>query len=60
MLALFLAPAILAAPSAAQVSVRKVHFPPASSTDGKVIILGFVGGFVSQDDAKQPEVQFAA
>jgi hypothetical protein len=25
-----------------------------------VIIIGFVGGFVSQDDAKHPEVQFAA
>jgi hypothetical protein len=57
MLALILAPAILAAPGAAQVSVPRVHFPPAG---GKVIILGFVGGFVSQEDAKHPEVQFAA
>ena len=54
-LALVLLPAILAAPSAAQVSVPKV-----GSADGKVIIIGFVGGFVSQDDAKHPEVQFAA
>jgi hypothetical protein len=54
-LALVLLPAILAAPSAAQVSVPKV-----GSAGGKVIIIGFVGGFVSQDDAKHPEVQFAA
>ena len=54
-LALVLLPAILAAPSAAQVSLPKV-----GSADGKVIIIGFVGGFVSQDDAKHPEVQFAA
>ena len=27
---------------------------------GNVIIIGFVGGFVSPDDAKHPEVQFAA
>jgi hypothetical protein len=59
-LALVLAPAILAAPGAAQVSVPTVHFPPAGSAGGKVIIIGFVGGFVSQDDAKHPEVQFAA
>jgi hypothetical protein len=54
-LALVLAPAILAAACAAQVSVPKV-----GSACGKVIIIGFVGGFVSQDDAKHPEVQFAA
>jgi hypothetical protein len=58
MLALLLAPVILAAPAAAQVPVPKVHFPPGSG-GGKVIILGFVGGFVSQDDAKHPAVQFA-
>ena len=40
-------------PCAAQVSVQ-------GSAGGKVIIIGFVGGFVSQDDAKHPEVQFAA
>jgi hypothetical protein len=60
MLALVLAPAIFAAVGAAQVSVPRVHFPPAGSTGAKVIIIGFVGGFVSQDDAKHPEVQFAA
>ena len=60
MLALVLAPAIFAAPGAAQVSVPRVHFPPAGFAGGKVIIIGFVGGFVSQDDAKHPEVQFAA
>jgi hypothetical protein len=60
MLALALAPAIFAAPGDAQVSVPAVHFPPAGSAGGKVIIIGFVGGFVSQNDAKHPEVQFAA
>ena len=60
MLALVLAPAIFAAPGAGQVSVPTVHFPPAGSAGGKVIIIGFVGGFVSRDDAKHPEVQFAA
>ena len=59
-LALVLAPAIVAAPSAAQVSISKVNVPPAGSAGGKVIIIGFVGGFVSQNDAKHPEVQFAA
>lgn len=60
MLALVLAPAIFAAPGAAQVSISRVHFPLAGSAGGKLIIIGFVGGFVSQDDAKHPEVQFAA
>src|ERR1700735_1685529 len=57
MLALVLAPAIFSA--SAQVSVPRVHFPQGGSSRGKVIIIGFVGGFVSQDDAKHPEVQFA-
>jgi hypothetical protein len=60
MLALVLAAAIFAASGAAQVSVPRAHFPPTGSADAKVIIIGFVGGFVSQDDAKHPEVQFAA
>jgi hypothetical protein len=60
MLALVLAPVIFAAPGATQVSAPRAHFPPAGSAGGKVIIIGFVGGFVSQDDAKHPEVQFAA
>src|ERR1700723_4123303 len=60
MLAWILALAIFAVPGAAQVSVPTVHFPAVGSAGGKVIIIGFVGGFVSQDDAKHPEVQFAA
>jgi hypothetical protein len=60
MLASVLAPAIFTALGAAQVSGPGVHLPPADSARGKVIIIGFVGGFVSQDDAKHPEVQFAA
>jgi hypothetical protein len=60
MLALVLAPAIFSAPGAAQVSVPRVQFPPVGSAGGKVIVIGFVGGFVNQDDAKHPEVQFAA
>jgi hypothetical protein len=60
MLALILAPAIFAASGAAQVSVPRVHFPQAGSAGGKVIIIGFVGGFVSRNDAKHLEVQFAA
>ena len=59
MLASVLTPAILAAPGAAQVSISSVHFPPAGSAGSKVIIIGFVGGFISPDDAKHPEVQFA-
>ena len=59
MLALVLAPAIFGAPGAAQVSISRVDSPPAESAGGKVIIIGFLGGFVSQDDAKHPEVQFA-
>jgi hypothetical protein len=59
-LALVLASAIFAALGAAQVSVPKVRSSPARSAGGKVIIIGFVGGFVSQDDMKHPEVQFAA
>jgi hypothetical protein len=35
--------------------------PPFSDSSSRnVIIIGFVGGFVSPDDAKHPEVQFAA
>src|SRR6201994_2496710 len=58
--ALVAVPAIFAAVGTAQISVSNVHFPPAGSADAKVIIIGFVGGFVSQNDAKHPEVQFAA
>ena len=59
-LALVLASAIFVAPGAAQVLVPVVHPPPARFAPRKVIIIGFVGGFVSRDDAKHPEVQFAA
>ncbi len=60
MLGLALAPAIFAASGATQTPVPMVHFPADGSTSGKVMIIGFVGGFVSQNDAKHPEVQFAA
>ena len=59
MLAVVLAPAIFVALGAAQASSPWIHFPPPGSAGEKVIIIGFVGGFVSQDDAKHPEVQFA-
>ena len=32
----------------------------ADSTIPKIIVIGFVGGFAKRDDAKHPEVQFAA
>ncbi len=54
MLASVLAPAIFTALGAAAISGPGVHLPPADSARGKVIIIGFVGGFVSQDDAKHP------
>jgi hypothetical protein len=60
MLVVVLAPAIFATPGTAQVSISRVHFPQAGSAGGKMIIIGFVGGFVSQNDTKHPEVQFAA
>jgi hypothetical protein len=60
MLAVVLAPAIFVALGVAQASSPWIHFPPPGSAGEKVIIIGFVGGFVSQDDAKHPEVQFAA
>ena len=42
-----------------QVCLRKPAARIDSSTP-KTIIIGFVGGFVKRDDAKHPEVQFAA
>src|ERR1700722_3396539 len=60
MLALVLAPAIFAAVGDAQGSAPRIHFPPAGSAGEQVLIIGFVGGFVSQDDAKHPEVPLAA
>ncbi|MGC2214354.1 MAG: hypothetical protein WA426_16485 [Silvibacterium sp.] len=38
----------------------EVHSAMTESTARNVIVIGFVGGFVSRDDAKHPEVQFAA
>jgi pimeloyl-ACP methyl ester carboxylesterase len=38
----------------------KGDFALADPASRNVIIVGFVGGFVSRDDAKHPEVQFAA
>jgi hypothetical protein len=38
----------------------KVRSPLHGSSSRNVIVIGFVGGFVSRDDAKHPEVQFAA
>ena len=58
MLALVMAPGIIAAPTAAQLSISRVPFS-AGSTGGKLTTIGFDRGFVSPDDAKHPEVQFA-
>lgn len=33
---------------------------PAQSNAGRLIVIGFVGGFVKRDDARHPEVQLAA
>jgi hypothetical protein len=43
-----------------QVCLRKPAALAADSTLGKAIIIGFVGGFVRHDDARHPEVHFAA
>jgi hypothetical protein len=40
--------------------LQKVRSAMTGSTVPNVIIIGFVGGFVSSGDAKHPEVQFAA
>jgi hypothetical protein len=42
--------------------VRSLAMPPPAATSPlhKVIVIGFVGGFVKHDDAKHAEVQFAA
>ena len=42
------------------VSLREVSSAVTTPTIRNVIIIGFVGGFVSRDDTKHPEVQFAA
>jgi hypothetical protein len=41
-------------------SPPKVRSTLRGSASRNVIIIGFVGGFVSPDDIKHPEVQFAA
>ena len=47
--------------SAQEMSLHEVSSAVAVPTTVRnVIIIGFVGGFVSRDDAKHPEVQFAA
>ena len=43
-----------------EMSLREVRSAVIVPTTRNVIIIGFVGGFVSRDDAKHPEVQFAA
>ena len=40
-----------------EVSLPEANTPPANRN---VIVIGFVGGFVSRNDTKHPEVQFAA
>lgn len=41
-------------------TLPEAHSAMAKSTVPNVIIIGFVGGFVSPNDTKHPEVQFAA
>lgn len=58
-----LASTILGAPGIVrgqEPSLPKVRSTLAGSASRNVIIIGFVGGFVSRDDIKHPEVQFAA
>jgi hypothetical protein len=43
-----------------EMSIRQVRLPATDPTIRNVVIIGFVGGFVSRNDAKHPEVQFAA
>jgi pimeloyl-ACP methyl ester carboxylesterase len=43
-----------------KVSLREVSSAGTTPIIRNVIIIGFVGGFVSRDDTKHPEVQFAA
>ena len=62
-LAFVLAAMLLAAPVIAhgqEMSVREVRSAAIVPTTRNVIVIGFVGGFVSRDDVKHPEVQFAA
>ncbi len=43
-----------------EVSLRDAHSAMATPPIRNVIVIGFVGGFVSTGDTKHPEVQFAA
>ena len=43
-----------------EVSLRDEHSAITTPSIRNVIIIGFVGGFVSREDTKHPEVQFAA
>jgi hypothetical protein len=43
-----------------EMSIRQVRPSVTDPTIGNVVIIGFVGGFVSRNDTKHPEVQFAA
>jgi pimeloyl-ACP methyl ester carboxylesterase len=43
-----------------QASLPQLRSTLTDPTNRNVIIIGFVGGFVSRDDVKHPEVQFAA
>ncbi len=64
LLTFVLATTILASPVIAHgqgiLPPRGVRPAFAGSASRNVIIIGFVGGFVSRDDAKHPEVEFAA
>jgi hypothetical protein len=53
----FVAPGIAYGQQASLPQLRPTLTDP---TNRNVIIIGFVGGFVSRDDVKHPEVQFAA
>jgi hypothetical protein len=43
-----------------EMSIRQVRSTVTDPTVRNVVIVGFVGGFVSRNDTKHPEVQFAA
>jgi pimeloyl-ACP methyl ester carboxylesterase len=43
-----------------EMAIRQVRSPVTDPSIRNVVIIGFVGGFVSRNDAKHPEVQFAA
>jgi len=43
-----------------EIALREAPSAVAAPAARNVIIIGFVGGFVSRDDTKHPEVQFAA